>query len=60
MTPRQFRQLRETLGLSQTAWAERLGVSRSTVARIEGEAMALDVTVARLAEAIQQGYRPTV
>lgn len=60
MTAREFRQLRETLGLSQTAWAECLGVSRSTVARIEGEAMALDVTVARLAEAIRQGYRPQV
>lgn len=60
MTPRQFRQLRETLGLSQTAWAERLGVHRVTVARIEGGRQSLTATMARLAEAIQQGYRPKV
>jgi DNA-binding transcriptional regulator YiaG len=58
MTPQQFRQLRETLGLSQTAWAECLGVSRSTVAKIEGGRQSLTGTMARLAEAIRQGYRP--
>lgn len=60
MTARQFRQLRETLGLSQTAWAEWLGVHRVTVANIEAGRKPLTDTMARLAEAIQQGYRPKV
>lgn len=35
MTPTQLKQLRATLGLSQQALAEKLGVTRNTVTRWE-------------------------
>src|SRR5215471_16614215 len=35
MTPKELRTIREAMGLTQAAFAERLRVSRNTVARIE-------------------------
>jgi len=57
VTPSQFRTLRQNLGLSQSTWAEMLGIHRVTVARIEVGTRAPSETLQRLAEAIVQGYR---
>jgi transcriptional regulator with XRE-family HTH domain len=48
MTPEQFRRLRDAVGLTQAEAAERLGVTRLSVARYETGARGIPEPVARL------------
>lgn len=60
MTPERFRQIRQSLGLTQAAWGQWLGVQREAVNYLENGKRPLTDTVARLADAIDKGYRPVI
>jgi transcriptional regulator with XRE-family HTH domain len=54
----QIRQLRKTKGLQQTDLAERLGVTRMTISRLErGDSVSIDTALRALSEC---GYAVTV
>lgn len=58
MPPANIRDLRRRLKLTQAAFAHWLGVTREHVHRIETGKETPGVTLSRLLDAIQQGYRP--
>jgi transcriptional regulator with XRE-family HTH domain len=50
--------LRKTLGLTQVAFAERLGVHANTLARYERDELSIPEPVARLAQILRGGRKP--
>lgn len=62
MTPSEFRELRQSFGLSQTDWGRCLDVSRPTIARAESGRLGSPIAhnaMIWLAEAYAAGFVPS-
>ena len=59
VTPDEFRAIRKRLGLTQAGFAALLGVGRQQVNQVESGKENASLTLLRLADAIDKGYRPT-
>lgn len=59
MSPQEFRAIRKRLDMTQAEFAGLLGVGRQYLNLIEGGATNPSLTLLRLADAIDKGYRPT-